>query len=321
MAYPKTMTTQKAGRDLIKNYEGYSEVAYFPTDAERKIGIYTIGRGHRDSAIKKGEIWSPAKIEEVFKQDVIKHERFKQDVTVPLNQNQFDALSSFAFNLGSLYNNDGTKTTLLTLLNKGDYKGASNQILRFKYQGTTFLQGLLNRRIKEKKLFDTPITPKASVTTDKNEVAVTDAKAKAKAELNAQIQLSEKLRLQDAREELAENEKIKKAELTKDAQKIAQANADAKRKEVARKVASDLLKDKNLKENQKRQAELNNSYNSNNPIVNTPSQPRDAKEKTLQGAIKRVSSDKVLKSGFTLLGLIVTIVLLNNIELPTTELE
>lgn len=287
MAYVQNMTTQEPGRNIIKKFEGYEEVAYFPTKAEAEEGIYTIGRGHRDPKVKKGERWTPAKIEQVFKADVIIHEnRMKKDVKVPLNQNQFDALSSFAYNTGSLRNKDGTDTTLKTLLNKKDYAGASKQISRFVYQGTTFLEGLKRRRKLEKDLFDKGVgTPPPQAKTDEQTKAEKDAKAKKEAEVKAQKILQDKLTAEDTKQELAEKELKKKAELTKNKQEIDKANATAKKNSEARKKGIEEAK---------------------------------VKDNTISGKVKQ---SNVLKSGFSIIGLIVMIIVLNNIELPTTELE
>lgn len=80
-----------------------------------------------------------------------------QLVRVPLNQNQFDALTSFVFNVGAL---NFRKSTLLLLLNSGKYEAASNEFLKWtkakdpKTGQYVELKGLVKRRKKEKDLFD-----------------------------------------------------------------------------------------------------------------------------------------------------------------------
>jgi lysozyme len=71
-------------------------------------------------------------------------------VVVPLTQNQFDALSSLVFNIGE---GGFANSTLLRLLNAGDYEGAANQFLRWNKQKGVTLKGLTKRREEERKLF------------------------------------------------------------------------------------------------------------------------------------------------------------------------
>ena len=68
-------------------------------------------------------------------------------VTTPLNQHQFDALTSYVFNTGSLYD-----TQLLRNLNAGNFRGAALQ-MDIVTSNKIFMQGLQNRRIAEQNLF------------------------------------------------------------------------------------------------------------------------------------------------------------------------
>lgn len=70
---------------------------------------------------------------------------------VPLNQNQFDALVDFAYNCGV---GNLEKSTLLKLLNAGDYKGAAVQFGVWVRGGGVELPGLVRRRAAERKLFE-----------------------------------------------------------------------------------------------------------------------------------------------------------------------
>lgn len=72
------------------------------------------------------------------------------DVTVPLTQNQFDALVSLCFNIGVTAFRD---STLLNLLNAGDYNGAAAQFSVWININGAVSQGLVNRRNAEKDLF------------------------------------------------------------------------------------------------------------------------------------------------------------------------
>ena len=71
-------------------------------------------------------------------------------VEVPLEQNQFDALVSWTFNLGST---NLKNSTLLKVLNDKDYEGVPAQIKRWNKAGGKVLQGLVRRREAEALLF------------------------------------------------------------------------------------------------------------------------------------------------------------------------
>lgn len=75
-------------------------------------------------------------------------------VNVNLNQNQFDALVSFAYNIG---NGNFNSSTLLKWLNQGFYNEASMQLLRWDKAKGVVLNGLTKRRKSEKALFDKPL--------------------------------------------------------------------------------------------------------------------------------------------------------------------
>ena len=89
--------------------------------------------------------------EELLKQDLIIHENnVNRLVKVPLTQNQFDALVSFEYNVGY---SALASSTLLKMLNNGDYKGASKQFDLWVYAGHKVLLGLVKKRNAEKELF------------------------------------------------------------------------------------------------------------------------------------------------------------------------
>lgn len=71
-------------------------------------------------------------------------------VQVPLTQGQFDALVDFAYNAGA---QNLRKSTLLRLLNAGDYVGAAAQFGRWVQGGGRRLPGLVKRRARERQLF------------------------------------------------------------------------------------------------------------------------------------------------------------------------
>ena len=71
-------------------------------------------------------------------------------VTAPINQNQFDALVSFSFNVGL---GNLQASTLRQKLNRGDYEGAANEFPKWRKAGGRVLQGLVRRRADEKAMF------------------------------------------------------------------------------------------------------------------------------------------------------------------------
>ena len=141
------MNISQNGINLIKNFEGLRLDAY-----QCSSGMWTIGYGHTGSDVYKGRKITLNEAETLLKQDLTVHvNNVTKLVKVSLNQNQFDALVSFEFNAG--YGNLST-STLLKLLNKGDYTGAANQFERWIYDANKKpLEGLKNRRKKEKELF------------------------------------------------------------------------------------------------------------------------------------------------------------------------
>lgn len=90
-------------------------------------GIWTIGVGHTGPNVYEGLAWTDQQIEDALKDDLKESEDcINKYVTVPLKQNQFDALVSFVFNIGD------TRfriSTCLRLLNQGLYKEAANAML------------------------------------------------------------------------------------------------------------------------------------------------------------------------------------------------
>lgn len=141
------MKVSNNGLNLIKKFEGCRLQAY-----QDSVGVWTIGYGHT-KGVKKGQIITNAQATEFLKQDCEKAERnvMKYNEIYHWNQNQFDALVSFAFNIGSI--------TQLTASGKRDIKTISQKILAYNKAGGRVLNGLTERRRAEKALFDKYIIP------------------------------------------------------------------------------------------------------------------------------------------------------------------
>jgi lysozyme len=90
--------------------------------------------------------------EELLLEDVQRFEEaVNEEVKVPLKQNQFDALVSWTFNLGP---SNLKQSTLLRVLNEGEYDQVPAQIKRWNKAGGKVLDGLIRRREAEALLFE-----------------------------------------------------------------------------------------------------------------------------------------------------------------------
>lgn len=139
------MRISQKGIDLIKHYEGCKLKAYkCPAD------VWTIGYGHTAN-VHEGQIINEEEAEALLALDLEKFERgVAQLVTIQLTQNQFDALTSFAFNLGL---GALKASTLLKRVNAGSFESAKQEFLRWINAGGKPMKGLLTRRTAEAYLF------------------------------------------------------------------------------------------------------------------------------------------------------------------------
>lgn len=139
------MKTSERGIDLIKEFEGLYLNAYLCP-----AKVWTIGYGHTRTAMP-GQSISEARARELLREDLAEFERaVGNQVVAPLNQNQFDALVSFAFNLGA---GNLARSTLLRRVNMRDYAGAAGEFARWNKAGGKVLNGLTRRRAAEAALF------------------------------------------------------------------------------------------------------------------------------------------------------------------------
>lgn len=144
------MKTSQAGIDLIHSFEQLRLKAY-PDPGSKDGKPYTVGWGSTGSDIGPGTVWTKEKADQRFASDLRKFEQaVSLLVKVPLAQYQFDALVSFTYNLGigSL-----KSSTLLKMLNEGDYSNAGLQLLRWTKNDGVEMAGLVRRRKAELKMF------------------------------------------------------------------------------------------------------------------------------------------------------------------------
>ena len=144
------MRVSENGINLIKQFEGCRLTAY-----QDSVGVWTIGYGWTQPVdgkpVAKGMVITQQKANDLLKQGVVQYENGVNSlVKVQLNQNQFDALVDFAYNLGV---NALKGSTLLRKINTGDYAGAANEFTKWNKAGGKELVGLTRRREAEKSLF------------------------------------------------------------------------------------------------------------------------------------------------------------------------
>ena len=139
------MKTSKEGVSLLKKFEGCKLEAYL--DA---VDVPTIAYG-RTKEVQMGDTCTQQQAEDWLEEELVEYEGYvEKAVTVPLEQNQFDALVSWTYNLGPSNLN---KSTALKLLNMSEYDGVPAQLKRWNKAGGKVLDGLVRRREAEALLF------------------------------------------------------------------------------------------------------------------------------------------------------------------------
>lgn len=145
------MKISQAGLELIKHFEGLRLDAY-----QDSVGVWTIGYGSTywpdGRRVKKGDrLANEKEAETLLRATVADFERgVNRIVKVHITQNQFDALVSFAFNLGVAALE---KSTLIRKLNQIDMIPVANEFSRWTKAGGKELEGLRRRRAAERELF------------------------------------------------------------------------------------------------------------------------------------------------------------------------
>ena len=144
------MNVDASGERLIKSFEGCKLAAY--PDPATGGDPWTIGYGATGPGIKKGVIWTQAEADARFTQDIAK---FAAKVSTligatPTTQNQFNAMVSLAYNIGT--GNFGN-STLLRLHKAKDYAGAADQFAKWTRANGRVMAGLIRRRAAEAKMY------------------------------------------------------------------------------------------------------------------------------------------------------------------------
>ncbi len=153
-----TLTLKKGmsanGINQLKFLEGEKFTVYFD-----EAGHKTVGTGHKvlpSENLNVGDSITPLEAGKYLRNDLNLAERsIRKNVLVPLNQNQFDALTSFVFNVGT---DPFANSTLLRKLNEYDYSGALAEFPRWKFVTINGIKeespGLIKRRKYEQDLFN-----------------------------------------------------------------------------------------------------------------------------------------------------------------------
>ena len=136
----------KAGLDLIKSFEGLRLKAY-----RCPAGVPTIGYGATGPDVRIGMIWTEGQADARLVADVARFEQaVAKALTVPANENEFAAMVSLAFNIGT---GAFARSSVLRRHNARDFAGAAEAILLWNKGGGRVLPGLVRRRKAERDLY------------------------------------------------------------------------------------------------------------------------------------------------------------------------
>jgi lysozyme len=142
------MKSSHAGLELIKKWEGFRAVPYLCS-----AHVWTIGFGHTHGVTKHTPSVTKIEANALLALDVRRTEASVQRLTsATLNQNQFDALVSFVFNLGG---GAYQRSTLRARINRGEYEAAAGEFMKWVYAAGKKQRGLIARRAEEMTLFET----------------------------------------------------------------------------------------------------------------------------------------------------------------------
>ena len=140
------MNISQEGLSLIKKFEGCELEAY-----KCAAGVWTIGYGST-KGVKEEDTLTQEEADNLLLHEMQEYEGYINElVKAPLEQNQFDALVSWVFNLGPA---NLKASTMLKFLNAGDYHLIPSQIKRWNKAGGKVLEGLIRRREAEALLFE-----------------------------------------------------------------------------------------------------------------------------------------------------------------------
>ena len=146
MGRKENMQISDSGLKFIEQFESLQLNSYADI-----VGRWTVGYGHTLNVIP-GMVITQEQAEQFLASDLASAEAaINANVRVDLTQNQFDACCSLVFNIG---NGAFKQSTLLQLLNQGDFTNAALQFVRWDKAAGKVVAGLLRRRQAETDLFN-----------------------------------------------------------------------------------------------------------------------------------------------------------------------
>ena len=139
-----------AGLALTKSFEGCVLTAYADQG-----GVWTIGHGHTGQGVHAGLTITQDQADTFLESDLAGSVAcVNRLVTANINQNQFDAMVDFVFNMGCA---SLAQSTLLRDVNTGNFADAATQFLRWDHVRGVVVSGLTRRRQAEATLFNAPV--------------------------------------------------------------------------------------------------------------------------------------------------------------------
>ena len=146
------MKISQTGMNLIKEFEGFRAKPYLCSAGVPTIGYGSTRYADGDKVSLRDPAISESQAEELFRTTLASYEAgVSKAVKVAVEQYEFDALVSLCYNIGV---GNFTSSTLVRLLNDGERKAeVAAQFLRWNRASGKIIQGLVNRREAEKKLF------------------------------------------------------------------------------------------------------------------------------------------------------------------------
>lgn len=159
----KGLVLGSAGEALIHGFESLKLVAYKDPGSKNGLPItngWGTTVGEDGKPIKLGEVWTKEKADRLWRRDVQIMERAVNTLigNTPTTQNQFDALVSFAYNVGPDMDNDGKAeglgdSTLMKKHRARDYAGAKAEFAKWNKNDGIVMKGLTRRRAAEAELY------------------------------------------------------------------------------------------------------------------------------------------------------------------------
>jgi lysozyme len=144
---PNNLTYGGCDLALTEQFEGCRLTAY-----QDVAGVWTIGYGHTGPEVSTGLTITKDQAAQLLQNDVASAAAcVNQAVALALNQDEFDALVDFVFNIGR---GAFQGSTMLRDLNSGDFADAAEQFDKWDHAGGKVVAGLLRRRQAEQALFE-----------------------------------------------------------------------------------------------------------------------------------------------------------------------